>query len=586
MNCKITRDIIALAVACTISGAALAQFRLTQPEATTARVDAQHTGWIPVDRAISSDRMNEFSLQWKTKVENIARKGAALSGGVVAGAGLGVTLAHLGASGNRTVAIDMDNGHVFFDRAYSGGTAAPSSPKCLSASLATPTLSTPLMPPVAPPLRPDGQSATGPNTQLPYSSVIGEPGEGISPVKPGAMFAAPGTFFARAGATPYDGTPASEAAGIDYAEHGTGAAPAGFGGEPAPGRGNAAARGGAGGRGDAFGVGRGAAGRGGGFGRGGSFRYALSNDGLLHGLTPNDGLDGQQPMPFLPANSQASDLIMVNGTVYAATMNGCGNPANGIYAIKPAATPAGGTFPKVSSWMTGTANPHTPSFNIDGAMFVAVGSGTGDFSDSVVSLDPDTLDVKGKFTQAGADFVGPATIFRVDTRDIVAAQAADGRTFLLDGANLSVPLYVSTASIRTAGYQPAGLATWEDSTGTRWLLSTTATSVVAHKLVMNGTSLSLGEGWTLGGLNTPLPPLVVNGVVFVLSSGDSPSAAKGLAQLYAVDGMTGKTLWTSGKTVTGYVPRTSALWNSLGQILFATSDSTIYAFGMNLERHL
>src|SRR5690348_18175608 len=53
---------------------------------------------ISVDRAISSDRMNGFSLQWKTKVENTARNGAALSGGVVAGAGLGVTLAHLGAS--------------------------------------------------------------------------------------------------------------------------------------------------------------------------------------------------------------------------------------------------------------------------------------------------------------------------------------------------------------------------------------------------------------------------------------------------------------------------------------------------------
>ena len=580
MNSKIIRDIVVLTAACIICGAAFAQFRLTQPEATTARVDAQRTGWIPVDRAISPEQMSGFSLQWKTKVENADGNGAALSGGVVAGAGLGVTLAHLGGSGDRTVAIDMDNGHVFFDRVYSGSTAAASSSKCLSASLATPTLSTPLMPPATPPLRPDGQSATGPNTQLPYSNVIGEPGEGISPVKPGAMFAAPGSFFARAGATAYDGTPASEAAEIDYAEHGSGAAPAGFGGEPASGRGNAAGRGGPGG------AGRGAVGRGGGPGRGGNLRYALSNDGLLHGLTPNDGLDGQQPMPFLPAGSQASDLIMVNGTVYAATTNGCGTPANGVYAIKPAATPAGGAFPAISSWMTGTANPHAPSFNSDGVMFVTVGSGAGGFSDSVVSLDPGTLEVKSEFTQAGADFVSSATIFRVDSRDIVAAQAADGRIFLLNGADLSSPLYVSMATQKPGAFEPRGLAAWQDSAGTHWLLSATPTSVIAYRVVMNGTSLSLGEGWTLGDLNAPLPPLVVNGVVFVLSSGDSAPTKKGSAQLYAVDGVTGKTLWKSAKTVTGSVPQTSALWNSLGQILFATSDGTIYAFGMNLERHL
>jgi hypothetical protein len=576
MNRKLRRGIVALSVACTISGAAFAQFKLTQPEATTARFDAQHTGWIPVDRVISPDHMNGFSLQWKMKVQNVAGNGSSLSGGVVAGAGLGITLAHLGASGDRTIAVDMDNGHVFFDRVYSGAPVAVAS-RCLSASLATPTMPTPLVPPTAPPIRPDGQSATGPNTQLPYSSVIGEPGEGISPVKPGAMFASPGSFFARAGATPYDGTPASEAAGIDYAEHGSGAATSGFGGELGGGRGGAAGRGGAPG-------GRGGAGA---FGpRTVALRYALSNDGMLHALTVTDGLDGQQPMPFLPAGSQASDLIMVNGTVYAATKNGCGNAENGLYAIKPVSTPAGGNFPKVSSWMTGTANPHTPSFTNDGAMFVTVGSGSGEFSDSIVSLDPDTLAVKAKFTQAGANFVSPATIFHIDTRDIIAAQSADGRIFLLNGAKLSAPLYVSTAATKTNGYQPAGLAFWQDSAGTRWLLSTTSSSVVAHKVEVNGDSVSLGDGWGLEGLNAPLPPLVVNGVVFVLSTGDSATSAKGTAQLYAIDGTTGRSLWTSGKTVTGYVPRSSALWNSLGQILFATSDSTIYAFGMNLERHL
>jgi outer membrane protein assembly factor BamB len=117
-------------------------------------------------------------------------------------------------------------------------------------------------------------------------------------------------------------------------------------------------------------------------------------------------------------------------------------------------------------------------------------------------------------------------------------------------------------------------------------LSTTPSSVVAYKVVETGTSISLSPGWTLSGLKTPLAPLVVNGVVFALSSGDSAAAAKGTAELYAIDSITGKALWTSGKTITGSVPQSSALWNSMGQILIGTYDNTIYAFGMNLERHL
>jgi len=177
MDYKITRNVLMVAMACSATGLAMAQFRLAQTEATTARFDAQHTGWIPVDRAIEADRMNEFSLQWKTKIENAPSNDSALSGGVVAGAGLGIKLAHIGASGNRTIAIDMDTGHVFSNRVYSAGGVAPGA-KCLAASLATPTLETPLTPAPAPPLSPDGQSATGPNTQLPYSSAIGEPESG------------------------------------------------------------------------------------------------------------------------------------------------------------------------------------------------------------------------------------------------------------------------------------------------------------------------------------------------------------------------------------------------------------------------
>ncbi|HXE04395.1 MAG TPA: hypothetical protein VN579_00305, partial [Bryobacteraceae bacterium] len=199
--------------------------------------------------------------------------------------------------------------------------------------------------------------------------------------------------------------------------------------------------------------------------------------------------------------------------------------------------------------------------------------GTGQFADSIVSLDPATLTVKSKFTQAGANFATPAVILGT----MLAAQAADGRIFLLDSASLSAPLFVSPAVGK-----PAGLAAWQDSTGQQWFVATTPASVIAYKVTMNGPSASLTTGWTLPNLKTPLAPLVINGVVFALSSGDAANPAV----LYAVNGTTGQKLWDSGKTITTSVPRSSAIWNSMGQVLVGGSDSTLYAFGANMERHL
>ncbi len=544
-----------------IAGAASSQiFRYTQTESSTARYDAQRTGWIRVDHFIAPDKMNGFALQWKTKLVNTPRNGAALGSGIVGGGGLGITLAWLGLSDNRTVAIDMDNGFPFFNRAYGPATSTGS---CLSASLATPTRTTTLVPAESPKPTLAGQSTTGPNAQLPFGSVLGNPGEGIPPVKPGSYFAAPGTFFAAPGAKPYDGTPDSAIAGAAYAASGgqtAGRGPANLDGG-GPGRGPGRGRGGFG----AFGA--------------VSAVYTVSNDGMLRRITIHDGLDGNQPVPFLPAGAQATDLTLINNLVYTATVNGCGGAPNGVWSINSNAVPAGLPFPKPTSWLTGgTASPHTPAFNADGLLYVTVSSGTGPFADSVVALDPATLAVKGTFTMAGANFASPAVILRQGSKDLIAAQAADGRIFLLDGANLATPLATSAAVPNLGNYKPNGLAAWQDPTGQAWLLSTTSASVVAHKI----TPTSITQVWTLPNVKAPLAPLVINGVVFALAGGDQ----KAPAVLHAVNGLTGQSIWNSGKAITSFVPQSSALWNSMGQVLVGAYDGTLYAFGVNLERHL
>ena len=57
----------------------------------------------------------------------------------------------------------------------------------------------------------------------------------------------------------------------------------------------------------------------------------------------------------------------------------------------------------------------------------------------------------------------------------------------------------------------------------------------------------------------------------------------GAATLYALDGVTGKELWNSGKTITSSLPARS-MWGANSQIQVAAFDGTVYAFGFALER--
>jgi outer membrane protein assembly factor BamB len=96
---------------------------------------------------------------------------------------------------------------------------------------------------------------------------------------------------------------------------------------------------------------------------------------------------------------------------------------------------------------------------------------------------------------------------------------------------------------------------------------------------------------------SPLPPLVINGVVFAASSGEyhpasgvamaaSERAQKSVpAVMYALDEASGKQLWSSGKTITSFVAGTP-VWASVGQAYIATYDNTVYAFGFAMERYI
>jgi hypothetical protein len=82
---------------------------------------------------------------------------------------------------------------------------------------------------------------------------------------------------------------------------------------------------------------------------------------------------------------------------------------------------------------------------------------------------------------------------------------------------------------------------------------------------------------------SPGTSIIVNGVVFALSTGRSAAGGGVPAVLHAYDGMTGKALWNSQNAMTA-AAADGSFWSALGQAYVGTSDGALYAFGFLDER--
>ena len=503
---------------------------------TTSRADAQRTAWVRTDTAISVEDVQkpDFGLQWTVKVGHTQRE--TLSEGVSGNtAQLDPSPGNVIGSGNNLYGYEIDTGAIAWTKHFDAPTGTAATAACPGGMTGGVTRVTALEPNVAGTTlggRGGGRGATG---------GVGAPGEGV-----------PMSLFARAGGRGGSG--------------GRGGAP-GFSGGGAAGVG-------------AFGAGAaGASGRAGGGGinrPGPGSSYVLSSDGVLHTVGQSQGKEIGKPLPFLPANANATDLIMVGDTIYTSTINNCGGVANGVWSLD---TKSG----KVSSWKSGASPVGPVALSSNGTLYEAIGDSAGTNQNSIVALDAATLAVKDSFSLAGASFATSPVIFTQGGRERVAAATKDGKVVLLDAASLGgadhkTPLATSSATTTSKTWSPSSLATWEDASQTRWILlpaEGAGSGIVAWKV--SGTSLQ--PGWTSPAIANPSAPIVVNGVVFALNSGTATSTAV----LYALDGATGKAIWNSGRTIKSWV-KSAGLWSISGQVYVATNDATMYAFGTPMGR--
>jgi hypothetical protein len=157
------------------------------------------------------------------------------------------------------------------------------------------------------------------------------------------------------------------------------------------------------------------------------------------------------------------------------------------------------------------------------------------------------------------------------------AIAGGGKIYVFDStALLAGP--VASSSFGPATASAGAIATWVDTSNTRWIAAPAPRGIVALKVTDVGGKPGLAAGWTSRDLASPLSPVVIGGVLFTATPGTR--AVGGV--LYAIDGSTGKELYTSGRSITGVVR--GSLSAGGGNVFVPTADSTFYAFGFAIEK--
>ncbi len=323
--------------------------------------------------------------------------------------------------------------------------------------------------------------------------------------------------------------------------------------------------------------------------------YALTSDGMLHGQVVTTGADFAPAVKLLPGAASPSALNITGKTIYTSTSTACSAVPSGVWAVNMTTADypvEHADMPKGAS-IAGTG----PVLGADGTAYVVTGAGPGggDFhANSVVALGSD-LKVKDWYTGTGG--MNPA-ILSYKGKQVVVAGGKDDSLVVLDAASLGgadhkTPLS-ETAALTKPGTKHGwdGLATWQDTDGTTWVIasisapvsiaslkgSATHGAVVAFKLDDADGKPTLTPAWMSGDMVNPAPARIANGVIVALAGGNAESHAK----LLVLDAKTGKELYNSKETIATYANRSGVAFGD-SHAFFTDHNNVLYSFGIGLE---
>lgn len=368
--------------------------------------------------------------------------------------------------------------------------------------------------------------------------------------------------------------------------------------------------------------------------------YVISIDGKLHALNLVNGEDRFPPKQFVPAYSKNWSLNLVGNMIYTTVSQNCHNAKNGVAAMDLSSPDKTVSFFQADTFGAGIWGRGGAAVGSMGTVFAATGDGpvdpaSGKYADTVLALAGKDLKLLDYFTPANANYLTrkdldmgntSPVVFPYKGRELMVVSGKEGTLFLLDakspgGEAHNQPLFQARYLNEENDIAGRGVwgafATWQDAKGTRWVYapawgpmhSKAETFPITNGATPNGSLMAfkvedkngqpvLTPAWVSHDMSMPEPPVVANGVVYAVSSGEFTrqikengqlystaeriAASTGNATLYAFDAETGKELYSSGKTMPSFTHFGGLAIND-GRIFVTTHDSTIYAFSVKGE---
>jgi outer membrane protein assembly factor BamB len=365
--------------------------------------------------------------------------------------------------------------------------------------------------------------------------------------------------------------------------------------------------------------------------------FVIASDGRLHILNLSDGQPAMPPAQFVPAYAKAWSLNYVGGVLYTSISQGCNHSLSGVVALDP--DEPGRPVVRFYSAVNGGAGVWGlggPAVDFSGFVYGATGDAAfepaaNEFGSTILKLAPHTLQLAGYYTPTIWQYLtrhdldmGASTpvIFRWQGRVLTAVGGKEGAIYVNDTATMSdadhhlaayiSPRYTNAKQTFESNGIWGEMSVWKDAADQTWLyvpswgVPTEAAkfpisygpvksgSMMAFKVVAGAAhNLILQPAWISADIAVPDPAAIAGGVLFVLGTGentqqvvngnigqlleDRQSRSTGHAILYALDARTGKQLWSSGDTMTGWA-HFSGLAIGDGKIFATTRDGAIYAF--------
>lgn len=375
--------------------------------------------------------------------------------------------------------------------------------------------------------------------------------------------------------------------------------------------------------------------------------YAIQADGRLVGLDLGTGAVKFGPLPFVPPYSKNWSLNLVDGVIYTSLSQGCGGGKSGFVAMDVRDPNRATVWSLVTNdkgggiWGRGG-----PVVGDNGRVYGATGDGPwnpleGAYGSSIVAASLRNMKVADYYTPVNWRDINrydwdisctSPVYFAYGNHRLLAVGGKEGVVYLMDadalgGRDHHTPLYVTPRlgndedSFEGKGVWGA-LAMWRETSGQVWVyvpiygpVSKKAPkfpitngpnpdgSIMAFKVVTDAATgkPTLEAAWVSGNFGVPDPPVIANGVVFALSTGENVQQTQegGVinwnkltilttaeregktkpAALYALDARTGQVLYNSGTAMEKWV-HFSGLAVANGRIYAVDHASNVYSFGL------